>query len=82
MSKICDIEYAVHDIEQMVEVALRASGSLLGAEHDKQKFEMPARDAQLLDFSINDIAKRVKALREIIEEPEPAATVVRIGAAA
>ena len=46
-------------------------------EHDKQKFEMPARDAQLLDFSLNDIAKRVKALRDIIEDP--AATVVRIG---
>jgi hypothetical protein len=38
---------------------------------------MPARDAQLLDFSLNDIAKRAKALRDIIEDP--AATVVRIG---
>ena len=76
MSKICDIDYAVHDIEQMVEVALRSSGSLLGAGHDKQKFELPAEDAQLLDFSLNDIAKRVKALRENIEVPEHAATVV------
>ncbi|MBR1145070.1 hypothetical protein [Bradyrhizobium sp. AUGA SZCCT0431] len=69
MSKICDIDFAVHDIEQMVEVALRSSGSMLRAEHDKQKFEMPAQDAQLLDFSLNDIAKRVKALRDIIEQP-------------
>jgi hypothetical protein len=46
-----------------------------GAEHDKQKFEMPARDAQLLDFSLLDIAKRVKGLREILEEPEPAAMI-------
>lgn len=72
MTKICDIDYAVHNIEQMIEVAIRASGSLLGTEHDKQKFEMPARDAQLLDFSLNDIADRVKALRDILEEPEPA----------
>ena len=70
MSKICDIDYAVHDIEQMVEVALRSSVSMLRAEHDKQKFEMPAQDAQLLDFSLNNIAKRLKAVREIVEQPE------------
>jgi hypothetical protein len=48
-------------------VAIRAAESLHGAEHDKQKFEMPAQDAQLLDFSLLDIAKRVRALREIME---------------
>ena len=70
MSKIDDIDFATHDIEQMIEVAIRAASSLLGAEHNKQKVEMPARDAQLLDFSLNDLAKRVEVLREIIERPE------------
>jgi hypothetical protein len=61
------IDLAVHGIEKMVEFAVRAGGSLLGAEHDHQKFEMPAEDAQLLDFAILDVAERVKALRAIIE---------------
>lgn len=39
--KIDDIDFAAHDIEQMVEVAFRAAQSLIGAEPDNQKFEMP-----------------------------------------
>jgi len=61
------IDYAVHEIKYMVEFAIRASESLLGAEHDKSKFEMPAEDANLLDFALLDVAKRVKALQEILE---------------
>ena len=76
MSRIGDIDNAVHEIEQMVEVALRSSGSMLRAEHDKQQFEMLAQDPQILDFSLNDIAKRVKALREIIELAGDTAPVV------
>jgi hypothetical protein len=74
-----EIDDALHEIQQMVEVAIRGAHSLNGAEHDKQKSEMPADDAQLLDFSLLDIANRVKALREIMEEPEPTAAIVRIG---
>jgi len=59
-----DIDGALHEIEQMVEVIIRAASSLTRAEHDKQKFELPADDAQLLDFSTLDVAKRVKALRD------------------
>jgi hypothetical protein len=47
-----EIDDALHEIQQMVEVAIRGAHSLNGAEHDKQKSEMPADDAQLLDFSL------------------------------
>ena len=67
-AKMDRIDLAVHEIEKMVEFAVRAGESLPGAEHDNQKFEMPAEDAQLLDFALFDVAKRIKALRGIIEE--------------
>jgi hypothetical protein len=67
ITKIDEIDYAVHEIEKMCEFAIRAAESLQGKESDKQKFEMPADDAQLLDFALLDVAKRLTALREIIE---------------
>ena len=69
--KIDAIDYALHEIESMVAFALCAAESLLGSEHDKEKFEMPAHDANLLDFALFDVAKRIKTLREIIQEPGP-----------
>ena len=67
-------DYAVHEIEYMVEFAIRAGESLLGSESDKRKFEMPAHEANLLNFALLDVAKRIRALREIIEEPDGVAT--------
>jgi hypothetical protein len=62
---IDEIDGALHEIEQMVEVAHRATKSL-GGIGDNEIFQMPAADANLLDFSILDIAKRVKALRDAV----------------
>jgi hypothetical protein len=63
------IDLAMHEIEQMVEFAIRASDSLVGSEHDNQNFEMPAEDANLLSFALFDVAKWLEALREILSEP-------------
>jgi hypothetical protein len=68
ITKVEKIHHAVHEIEKMHEFAIRAAESLQGAGPDNQKFEMPAEDAQLLDFALLDVAKRLKALREIIEQ--------------
>jgi hypothetical protein len=60
----------------MVEVAHRATESLLGVRENSEVFQMPAIDAKLLDFAILNIEKRVKALQEKINGcyVEPART--------
>jgi hypothetical protein len=55
------IDLALHGIQQMVEVSLRAAESLRGT--DDGLFQMPYEDANLLDFSLFDVEKRVKEAR-------------------
>jgi hypothetical protein len=57
------IDYALHEITQMVLVAIGAHESLMGMEADPGIFQMPARDAEMLSFSVFDLQKRVEALR-------------------
>lgn len=59
------IDGALHEIAQMVEVAHRAAEGL-GGIGDHEMFQMPATDANLLDFAICDLEKRVKALRDVV----------------
>lgn len=55
------IESALHEIGYMIEVAIRAQSSLNGVG-DNTIFQMPRDDANLLDFAIVDLEKRVKEL--------------------
>jgi hypothetical protein len=66
MDKAEAISQAVHEIKWMVECAQRAKETLSGAG-DNGVFQMPADDANLLDFAICDIEKRVKALQKEID---------------
>jgi hypothetical protein len=58
---------AINEIKHMVEVAYRASESLKGADGDRGMWQLPTDEAQLLDFAINDIQKRVGALQKEFE---------------
>jgi len=60
-------QMAINEIKHMVEVACRASMNLNGADDDRDMYQMPADEAQLLDFAINDIQKRVGALQKEFE---------------
>lgn len=55
------IDLALHEIEQMVSVAIDAAGNLNGS--DDGISQMPYAKHNLLDFSLFDIEKRLKALR-------------------
>jgi hypothetical protein len=61
------IDMALHGIDSMVEFAHR-SLEAYSAEGDEKIFHIPYDDINLLDFAIVDIAQRVKALRQEIEE--------------
>ena len=66
------IDGALHEIQQMVLVAIGAQESLMGGDAAPGLFQMPAQDAEMLGFSVFDILKRVRALRESLYQPEPA----------
>ena len=64
MKDINEIDLALHDIQQMVSVAINAAETLSGGEADPDICQMPYDKHNLLDFSLFDIEKRVKALRD------------------
>lgn len=66
MDKAEAISQAVHEIKWMVEYAQRAKETL-GGVGDNSMFQMPADDANLLDFAICDIEKRVRALQKEVD---------------
>jgi hypothetical protein len=61
-----EIDLALHEIQQMVEVSIRAAERLQGTEEDEMVSQMPRADHELLDFSLFDLARRVKASREML----------------
>ena len=75
------IDLALHEIQQMVEVSIRAAERLEGAEEDMRVSQMPREDHELLDFSLCDLARRVKASRAMLfegDKPVPVKPVLSI----
>jgi hypothetical protein len=64
------IDLALHEIQQMVEVSIRAAERLQGVGDDNgvSVSQMPFEDHELLDFSLFDLARRVKASRAMLFE--------------
>ncbi|MDO8400636.1 MAG: hypothetical protein Q7T45_22740 [Bradyrhizobium sp.] len=60
------VDGALHEIQQMVEVVIRAAADLIEVGLGKPRYQTMGEDAQLLDFSTLDVAKRVKALRDAL----------------
>jgi hypothetical protein len=69
------IDQALREIQQMVEVSIRAAERLQGVEEDESVSQMPRADHELLDFSLFDLARRVKASREMLFEGDRPVTV-------
>ena len=59
----------------MVEVSIRAAEWLQGVEKGVRVFQMPRADHELLDFSLFDLARRVKASRQMLFEGDRPATI-------
>jgi hypothetical protein len=77
------IDQALHEIQQMVEVSIRAAERLQGVEEDNGVLvsQMPFADHELLDFSLCDLARRVKASRAMLfegDKPVPVKPVLSI----
>jgi hypothetical protein len=64
------IDLALHEIQQMVEVSIRAAEGLqrVGEDNGILVAQMPLADHELLDFSLFDLARRVKASRAMLFE--------------
>ena len=60
---INEIDLALIDIEHMVTVAVDAAEEMGGSDHDPDITVMPYKKANLLDFAVFDIQKRLAALR-------------------
>jgi hypothetical protein len=57
------IDLALHEIQQMVLVAIDAAETLSGSDTDPDICQISYEKHNLLDFSLFDLDKRVKALR-------------------
>jgi hypothetical protein len=71
MMDMNDVDCSLHEIEQMVLVAVGAHESL-SSDTTPGFFQMPEEDSELLSFSVYDILKRVRALRAELQPPEAA----------
>jgi len=60
------IDLAMFEIQQMVSVSILSVDGLMGSDTNPAGFQMPATDANLLEFSLFDIEKRIKALRALL----------------
>ena len=71
------IDLALHELQQMVEVSIRAAERLQGVEEDNGVLvsQMPFADHELLDFSLLDLARRLKASRAMLFEGDRPITV-------
>jgi hypothetical protein len=65
------IDLALHEIQQMIEVSIRAAERLMGVEADNNGVfvsQMPRADHELLDFSLFDLAKRLTGARAMLAQ--------------
>jgi hypothetical protein len=67
-----DLDNALHEIEQMVLVAVNAHESLMASDSDPGFFQIPEGESELLSFSVYDLLKRVRALKADLRQPESA----------
>jgi hypothetical protein len=76
------IDQALHEIQQMVEVSIRAAEGLQSAGEYPAPWrvsQMSRADHELLDFSLIDLARRVEASRAMLFEGDrPAKPVLSI----
>jgi hypothetical protein len=76
-----EIDTSLHEIEQMVLVAVGAQESLFASDTAPGFFQMPKPDCEMLSFSVFDILKRVRSLRSELYPREsakvPVLTLVR-----
>jgi hypothetical protein len=65
-----EIDLALHEIQQMVEVSIRAAEGMQFDEDDNGALvsRMPRSDHELLDFSLFDLAKRLREARAMLAE--------------
>jgi hypothetical protein len=62
------IDLSLHEIQQMVEVSIRAAERMQFVGEDDLVSQMPRADHELLDFSLFDLAKRLREARAILAE--------------
>jgi hypothetical protein len=59
-----DLDNALHEIRQMVLVALEATEDLRRRDAEPALFQLPAEDSEMLSFSLYDLHKRVVELKD------------------
>jgi hypothetical protein len=66
IAEMNDIDNALHEISQMVLVALDATDDLQRSDDDPQFFQMRSANAEMLTFALHDLHKRVHEFKEAL----------------